>query len=332
MIGLVEKKQRGEQLSEAEITRAIADFHSGKAPDYQMAALLMAIYFQGLTPQETTFLTRALLNSGERWDLPAAYHPLLDKHSTGGVGDKTTLLLVPMLAAAGFKGPKMSGRGLAHTGGTIDKLESIPGLRTELSQEEARRQLAEVGCLIISQSERLVPAEKKLYALRDATGTVSQQGLIISSILSKKLASGATHIVIDVKHGSGAFFKREGEAYEFAELFVGIAKQFKPSVAAVVTNMEHPLGYAVGNALEVAEVLGILRDRDTDNEVSLLCMKLGAVLLKLAGKTGNEEEGEELLVGALANRDAAAQHPEVVAVSMEHAIFIFVVGSLLLEM
>ena len=305
MLELIEKKQRGEELTAEEIARLIAGYGTGAVPDYQMAALLMAIYFQGLSEDETTSLTSALLESGDRWELPAKFHPVLDKHSTGGVGDKTSLLMVPMLAAAGYKVPKMSGRGLAHTGGTIDKLESIPGFRAELSRNGALRQLDDIGCVIMSQSEGLVPAEKKLYALRDVTGTVSQPGLIISSILSKKLASGATHIIIDVKYGSGAFFPSQAEAESFARTLVAISRNFKPEVAAAVTDMSQPLGSAVGNALEVAEVLRIAEQRDVECEVSALCIGLGGALLKLAGEVEDAEQGEDILAQTIADGRAA---------------------------
>ena len=313
MLDLIEKKQRGQELTAEEIARLIADYESGVVPDYQMAALLMAVFFKGLSDEETVSLTRSLLQSGDRWELPTGFYPVLDKHSTGGVGDKTSLLMVPMLAAAGFKVPKMSGRGLAHTGGTIDKLESIPGFRAELTREDALRQLDGIGCVIMSQSEGLVPAEKKLYALRDVTGTVAQSGLIISSILSKKLASGATHIIIDVKHGSGAFFTAKEEAIAFAEKLVSVSKRFEPKVAAAVTSMEQPLGSAVGNALEVSEVLRILEERDAECEVSALCIGLGGALLKLASEVAHAKQGEEILAQTIADGRAADKLRSLVA-------------------
>lgn len=305
MLELIEKKRRGQELTAEETARLIADFESGAVPDYQMAALLMAICFKGLSDEEIVSLTRALLESGDRWQLPAEFHPVLDKHSTGGVGDKTSLLMVPMLAAGGYKVPKMSGRGLSHTGGTIDKLESIPGFRAELSREDALRQLDDIGCVIMSQSEGLVPAEKKLYALRDVTGTVSQPGLIISSILSKKLASGATHIIIDVKYGNGAFFASRADANAFAKTLVTISHSFEPEFAAAVTNMSQPLGSAVGNALEIVEVLRIVEERDVECEVSALCIGLGGALLKLAGEVEHVKQGEDILSQTIADGRAA---------------------------
>ena len=313
MIDLIEKKQRGEELTADEIARLVTAFESGAVPDYQMAALLMAVFFKGLSDEETVSLTRALIDSGDRWELPSGFHPVLDKHSTGGVGDKTSLLMVPMLASAGFKVPKMSGRGLAHTGGTIDKLESIPGFRAELPREEALRQLSDIGCVIMSQSEGLVPAEKKLYALRDVTGTVAQSGLIVSSILSKKLASGATHIIIDVKCGSGAFFAVKEKAIAFAEKLVSTSRHFGPKVAAAVTNMEQPLGSTVGNALEVAEVLRILEERDAECEVSALCIALGGALLELAGEVEHAKDGEKTLAQTIIDGRAADKLHALVA-------------------
>ncbi len=313
VLEVIGRKQRGIELGAEEISRAINGFNSGEVPEYQMAAFLMAAYFQGLSDDETCALTVALLESGGRWKLPASFMPAIDKHSTGGVGDKTTLLLVPMLAALGMKVPKMAGRGLGHTGGTIDKLESISGFRTSMTREEAMAQLENVGCFIISQSEELVPAEKKLYALRDATGTTAQEGLIISSILSKKIACGASHVIIDVKHGSGGFFPHEAQAYDFAERIVQIGGRFKPSFAAAVTAMEHPLGKAVGNALEVAEVIQILDERDASSDVSQLCIGLGGALLVLAGKAASRAYGEDMIAETLLDGSAQAKFREMIA-------------------
>lgn len=302
---LIEKKQRGEEISSSEIARFVSGYTMGKIPDYQAAALLMAIYFQGLSRAETAALTEAIVASGETVSYPLDFAPILDKHSTGGVGDKTSILLVPMLAAAGYRVPKMSGRGLGHTGGTIDKLESIPGFRSDLSHEELLAQLDQIGCAIISQSPELVPAEKKLYALRDATATVASQGLIAASILSKKIAAGASHVIIDVKHGSGGFFKRKSEARHFAKFIVNLAREFPPSVMAAITSMEQPLGRTVGNALEIQEVIDILKTGDAEAEVARLSMLLGGALLHFAGETSNRGEGEAKLAKTL--RDGSAQ-------------------------
>jgi pyrimidine-nucleoside phosphorylase len=312
MLELINKKQRGLELTPDEISRLITGFGTGEVPDYQMSAFLMAAYFQGLSDGETLAMTQALIASGERWELPAAFLPALDKHSTGGVGDKTTLLLVPMLAALGLKTPKMAGRGLGLTGGTIDKLESIPGMRTEMTRDEAMAQLERVGCFIISQSGELVPAEKKLYALRDVTGTTAQEGLIISSILSKKIACGASHIIIDVKHGSGAFLQTEAQAMDFAERIVRIGSHFGPRFAAAVSAMEQPLGKAVGNALEVAEVLRILEEHDAAAEVCRLCAGLGGTLLLLCGKAQSQHEGEIMLAETVAGGRALAKFKEMI--------------------
>ena len=308
MVHLIEKKRDGAELARAEIEQAVRGFNDGSVPDYQMAALLMAVCWRGLSHAETVHLTRALVESGERWELPPDLQPALDKHSTGGVGDKATLMLAPMVAAAGGRMLKMSGRGLAYTGGTIDKLESIPGFRTTLSRDDALAQLRAVGCVVMSQSEGLVPAEKKLYALRDATGTVPQRGLIVSSILSKKIAAGATHIVIDVKHGSGAFFATETEAREFADELIAVAAEFGPKVAAVLSGMDEPMGRAVGNALEVQEVWDLLRARDTESEVTALCAQLGGKLLALAGLAESEDDGAEKMREVVRSGAAEAKY------------------------
>ncbi len=313
IVRLIEKKREGAELTRAEIERAVRGYNHGSVPDYQMAALLMAVCWRGLSRSETVHLTRALVESGERWELPPELHPALDKHSTGGVGDKATLMLAPMVAAAGGRMLKMSGRGLAHTGGTIDKLESIPGFRAALTRDEALAQLRRVGCVVMSQSEGLVSAEKKLYALRDATGTVPQRGLIVSSILSKKIAAGATHIVIDVKHGGGAFFATEQEARAFAAELIAVAAEFGPQVTAALSPMDEPLGRAVGNALEVQEVWELLRARDTDSEVTALCARLGGKLLALAGLAQSEDAGAERLREVVRSGAAEAKFGEFIA-------------------
>jgi len=305
MLGLIQKKQQGEELTAQEISRFVSGYATGEIPEYQAAALLMAICFEGLTGSETLALTQAIVASGETLTYPHDFAPVLDKHSTGGVGDKTSMLLVPMLAACGFKVPKMSGRGLGHTGGTIDKLESIPGFRTTLNRRELMEQLDSVGCAIASQSPELVPVEKKLYALRDATATVANEGLIAASILSKKIAAGASHVIIDVKYGSGAFFKRERHARSFAEFIVRQARGFPPKVMAAVTNMEQPLGRAVGNALEILEVVETLEGDDMESEVARLSVTLGSALLHFAGAARSREDAEAKLVGTL--RDGTAR-------------------------
>ena len=251
-------------------------------PDYQLAAWLMAVCFSGLTDEETAQLTMAMRDSGQvmHWDLPG---PVADKHSTGGVGDKTTLILAPIAAACGVYMPKMSGRGLGHTGGTIDKLESIPGLHTALSPEAFLRQVREVGFAVAMQSGDLAPADKKLYALRDVTETVNSIPLICASIMSKKLATGADHILLDVKVGSGAFMKNDTDASELSRLMLSAAKADGRDCTAVLTDMDRPLGMMVGNALEVQEAIQVLRG-DLQSPLAEFCITLAAELLRMAGK------------------------------------------------
>ncbi len=311
MLSLIEKKQAGEKLNSDEILRFVRGVTKGSIPDYQISAFLMAIYFQGLARSETVALTNALLESSERLTYPKEFKPVLDKHSTGGVGDKTSLILVPLLSAAGFKVPKMSGRGLGHTGGTIDKLESIPGLRVELTRDELFNQLEDVGCAIVSQSEKLVPAEKKLYALRDATATVNSLPLIVSSILSKKIVGGADAVVIDVKCGLGAFFKTFGDATAFASEAQLVSEQFPIQLSSVITDMNQPLGRFVGNALEVKEVIDILERGDVESSVAHLVIHLGAEVIKLAGVMP-EEEAKARLVELIENHMAEKKFYEMV--------------------
>ncbi len=279
MLSIIEKKRNGEELTTSEIRQFVEGMTDETVPDYQVSALLMAIYFKGFTRRETVDLTRALVEGGEVLTYPNEFKPVFDKHSTGGVGDKTSLILVPLLACAGYKVPKMSGRGLGHTGGTIDKLESIPGYIVELSAEELLSQLADVGCAIISQSKNLVPVEKKLYALRDATATVNSLPLIVASILSKKVAGGADAVVVDVKCGSGAFFNTYGDASEFASEIELASREFNLDLKSVITDMHQPIGAMIGNALEVAEVLETLELGNADHGVAHLAIHLAEELL-----------------------------------------------------
>ena len=278
---LIEKKKRGLSLSAEEISEAVRLFTEGKIPDSQMAALLMAIYFRGMTDAETACLTEAIKCSGHTVDLSAFGTLTVDKHSTGGVGDKTTLIIAPIAAAAGATVAKMSGRGLGHTGGTVDKLESFPGFRTDLTPEEFYSQVERIGIAVIGQSMELAPADKKLYALRDITATVDSIPLICSSIMGKKLAAGSHSIVLDVKCGRGAFMKDEKSAELLAERMIATGRLQGKKMAAVITDMESPLGYAVGNALEVAEAISVLRGEGPRDllEVSLT---LSALMIELA--------------------------------------------------
>ena len=259
MYDIIKKKRDGGTLTKEEIEFFISGYVSGDIPDYQASALLMAIYFRGMNVDETTCLTLAITNSGDKVDLSGIKGFKADKHSTGGVGDKTTLIVAPIVASAGVKVAKMSGRGLGHTGGTVDKLESIPGYETSLSRERFFEIVNTVGCSVIGQSGELAPADKKLYALRDVTATVDKRPLIASSIMGKKLASGADGIVLDVKVGSGAFNKTFDEGLALAKIMVNIGNKAGKITRAVITNMDKPLGYAVGNAIEVKEAVHISR-------------------------------------------------------------------------
>jgi pyrimidine-nucleoside phosphorylase len=256
---LIQKKKNGEELTPAELDFLVQGYTNGAIPDYQMSAFAMAVYFQSMTAAETAALTDAMARSGDTVDLSCFGDLSVDKHSTGGVGDKTTLILAPIVASLGCKVAKMSGRGLGHTGGTVDKLEAIPGYKTTLTGEEFLAQVSEIGVAVIGQSGNLAPADKKLYALRDVTATVDSIPLIASSIMSKKLAAGSHSIVLDVKFGSGAFMKTEEDAAALARAMVDIGTECGRNVSAVLTNMDIPLGCGIGNALEVEEAMEVLR-------------------------------------------------------------------------
>ena len=282
-VDFIEKKRDGKEHTAEELRAWVRAYVAEEIPDYQMAAWLMAVYFQGMTPRETAELTLAMAHSGEVLDLSSLGRKTVDKHSSGGVGDKTTLVVAPILAAAGLVVAKMSGRGLAHTGGTIDKLESIPGWRAELSDEEFMRQARKVGLVIAGQSKNLAPADGKMYALRDVTGTVPSIPLIASSIMSKKLAAGAQIITLDVKVGRGAFMKSVGEARELARLMVEIGRHAGRDVRAVLSQMDQPLGRAVGNAIEVREAIATLRGEGPD-DLTELSLALAREALEAAGE------------------------------------------------
>jgi len=303
MYDIINKKKNGRELTREEISFWIEGLTNGLIPEYQTSALLMAIFFQGLTLKETVFLTESMINSGDRVDLTEIPGIKSDKHSTGGVGDKTTLVLAPLLASLGLKVAKMSGRGLGHTGGTLDKLESIPGLRIDLSKEEFLAQVQTVGLAVIGQTADLVPADKKLYALRDVTATVDSVPLIAASVMSKKLAAGGDVIVLDVKYGSGAFMKTGEQAEILARMMVGIGNDMGKKTAALLTSMDQPLGNAVGNALEVKEAINVLKGQGPE-DVRELCLRLAGVSLWLAGKVSDPEEGENLAEVHLDNGSA----------------------------
>ena len=294
VVALIERKKWGMELTREEIRLLLGGLVGGSIPDYQIAAWLMAVWFQGMTDAETLSLTLAMVESGATLDWSHLPRPPVDKHSTGGVGDKTSLVMVPLMASVGLPFVKMSGRGLGHTGGTLDKLESIEGFSVDLSVGDLRRQIDEIGCALVGQSATLVPADGMLYALRDVTGTVDSLPLIASSIMSKKLAGGAGAIVLDVKYGSGAFMRELEDARELARAMVRIGTGAGRRVGAVLSAMEEPLGRAVGNAIEVGEAIETLRGEGPE-DLRDLALELGTQLLLLVGERGTAEEARALL-------------------------------------
>ena len=311
MYDLIMKKRNGGTLSRDEIFFMIEGYTKGNVPDYQMSAMMMAIYFNGMNEKETAALTMAMAESGDQLDLSGIQGIKVDKHSTGGVGDKTSLALTPMVSACGVKIAKMSGRGLGHTGGTIDKLESFQGFSTSLSEEAFIDQVNRIGISIIGQTKNLAPADKKLYALRDVTATVDNMSLIASSIMSKKLAAGADAIVLDVKTGSGAFMKEEADAMLLAGEMMTIGKNAGRKMMAVISDMDQPLGNAVGNALEVKEAIETLKGHGPA-DFTELCMTLGSCMLMVAEIAENEQQAREMLKEAVDSGKALDKLAELV--------------------
>ena len=292
-VDVIRKKRDGIELSPAEIEFLVTAYTRGEIPDYQVSAWLMAVVLRGMTRPETAALTDAMLRSGEGLDLSSLAAKKVDKHSTGGVGDKTSLVLAPVVAAAGLAVPMISGRGLGHTGGTLDKLEAIPGFNVNLSVAQFRSVLEACGCSMIGQTAEIAPADRKLYALRDVTGTVESPYLICASIMSKKLAEGIDALVLDVKTGSGAFMKSEKDAAFLAELMTETGERMGKKVVALITDMDQPLGHMIGNALEVVEVIEILRGGGPD-DLRTLCHELAAWMLRLGGASKTVEDGRSL--------------------------------------
>ncbi len=311
MYDIIVKKRNGEALTDEEIAFFVKGYTDGSIPDYQASALLMAIYFQGMTEHETSSLTMEMAHSGDMLDLSAIKGKKADKHSTGGVGDKTSLVLTPLAAAIGIPVAKMSGRGLGHTGGTIDKLESFPGFTTGISEETFIHNVNTIGIAIAGQTKNMAPADKKLYALRDVTGTVDSIPLIASSIMSKKLAAGADVIVLDVKTGSGAFMKTEEDSIKLAEEMVKIGNNVGRKTLAVISDMDEPLGYAVGNAIEVKEAIDTLNGHGPADLLDL-CLTIGSLMAIGTGKADSVEEARKLLLEKLNDGSALKKFAEFV--------------------
>lgn len=311
MYDIIQKKRDGNPLTEAEIKWVIEGYTKGEIPDYQVAALCMAIYFRGMNLEETTALTFAVRDSGEKLDFSEIKGLRVDKHSTGGVGDKTSLVVTPIVASLGVKVAKMSGRGLGHTGGTIDKLEAIPGFRTDIPIDEFKKIVNEVGIAIVGQSAELAPADKLLYALRDVTATVDSLPLIVSSIMGKKLAADDDCIVLDVKTGSGSFMKTLKDSKNLASWMVEIGKRAGKRMRALITDMDRPLGYAIGNSLEVIEAIETLKGNGPA-DLTELCIALAAHILCLAEK-GSYAECEKMAKEAIENRSGLQMFADMVA-------------------
>ena len=311
-VDLIQRKRDGDELAPEEIAYLVDGYTGGEIPDYQMSAFLMAVHYSGMTDREVGQLTECMLRSGDTVNLSAVPGVKVDKHSTGGVGDKTSFIVAPLAAAAGVIVPMMSGRALGHTGGTLDKLESIPGIRTNLTAEEFEKQLAELGLCFIGQTDRLAPADRKLYALRDVTGTVESVPLISSSIMSKKLAEGVDALVLDVKVGNGAFMKKQVDARRLAQMMVAIGRRMDKKVRALITDMNQPLGFAVGNALEIMEASQTLQNAGPE-DLTKLSLELAAHMIHLGKKAATLEEARRIAEQHLVDGSAYKKFKQVVA-------------------
>ena len=308
---LIERKRDGHPLDPAELRELVLAYSDGRVPDYQIAALLMAIYFRGLDQTETNALASAMLESGKRLDLSRLALPRIDKHSTGGVGDKVSIILAPLIASLGVAVPMMSGRGLGHTGGTVDKLESIPGFTTALSIPDAERQLRKIGCAMLSQTKEIVPADRKLYALRDATGTVEVIPLIASSIMSKKIAESLTGLVLDIKRGSGAFMPKLEDELALAAAMIDLGAQHDLPVVALLTAMDRPLGWACGNALEITESIDVLNGTGPADLLEVT-LALGSEMLRLAAVCTSDAAAREMMSEAISSGKALRKLEEII--------------------
>ena len=311
-VDLIQRKRDGEELAPDEIEFLIDGYTRGDIPDYQMSAFLMAVYFSSMSDREVSRLTECMLRSGDTVDLSGIPGMKVDKHSTGGVGDKTSMIVAPLAAAAGVVVPMMSGRGLGHTGGTLDKLESIPGFRANLTPEEFSKQLGELGLCFIGQTDRLAPADGKLYSLRDVTGTVESIPLIASSVMSKKMAEGVDALVLDVKVGNGAFMKKQVDARRLAQTMVGIGRRLDKKVQALITDMNQPLGFAVGNALEIMEVSQSLQNAGPA-DLTRLSLELAARMIFLGKKAASLDEARRIAEKHLLDGSAYQKFKQVVA-------------------
>ena len=310
-LDIIQKKKENKALSEEEIKFFIENYVKGEIPDYQVSAFLMAVYFNKLNLDETYYLTKAMIDSGDRVDLSEVPGSKVDKHSTGGVGDTVTLVLGPLLASVGLVFAKMSGRGLGHTGGTLDKLESIPGFNINIGGKEFVEILKKSNIAVIGQTENIVPADKLLYALRDATATVDNVSLIASSILSKKIALGTDGLVLDVKVGSGAFMKDVPSAVELSELMVNLGKKFGRNTKAIITSMNEPLGDAIGNSLEVIEAINILKGKKSGH-LKEIALRIGSKLMIMEGLAKTEDEARKVLEGKISDGSAIEKFKEMV--------------------
>ena len=312
VVDIIEAKKQGKEHSKEEIDFLIHSLMDGTAADYQLSAWLMAVYFNGMTDDETAFLTDAMVRSGEVIDLGEIANQVVDKHSTGGVGDKVTITLIPLLAACGVPVAKLSGKGLGHTGGTIDKLESIPNFNTNLSIPDLINQVKNIGVAIGAQTQKLTPADGKLYALRDVTATVDSRPLIASSVVSKKIASGANNIVLDVKYGSGAFMKTAEEAVKLSEIMVKIGKKLDKKITAVITSMDEPLGRAVGNSVEIIEAIEFLKGNITTGDIAELTYDFAALSMVQIGKAPDIESAKKTLKDAITSGKAIEKFRELI--------------------